>query len=120
MTGVSILETVSVITETTAVFSYAFAFASGCIGLIIGMSTCLAIAIKKDKDLSKPFVGLFCMLVAVIVGYLGGWLGADRVPVQEETRYRVKLTEDLDYKEFSAKYEVIDFNNGVYTIRERD
>jgi hypothetical protein len=29
------------------------------------------------------------------------------------------LTEELDYKEFTEKYEVIDFRDGCYVVKEK-
>lgn len=119
MAGLIILESFLVAIETTLMFNYGFALCGGCVGLVVGMGLCLCIAIKKNKDFSRMFMFLFSMLFVLLGGYLGGWIGAERVPIEEETRYRVELTEELDYKEFIEQYEVIEFEDGIYTVRDR-
>ena len=120
MAGLIVLESFLVAIKTTSVFSYGFALCGGCVGLVVGMGICLYIAIKKNKDFSRMFMFLFSMIFVLLGGYVGGWIGAERIPVEEETRYKVELTEELNYKEFIEQYEVIDFKDGVYTVRKRD
>jgi hypothetical protein len=119
MDGVVILDTISKVTETVSQFSIENAIASGVFGLFVGLSICLGISLKTKYEPSRPFVGMFSMFVAIGIGYLGGWMMAEKTPTKVEEQYVVELTEELNYKEFIEKYEVIDFEDGAYTIRER-
>ena len=120
MSGVVILQTFKVVTESIPSFNHGVGFAVGCVGLIIGMAICLGISIHEEIDMSKLFVALFSLLIAIVLGFMGGWIGAHRTAVAEETRYLVHLTEELNYKEFINTYEILDYQDGTYTIREKD
>lgn len=119
MNGVVILESFTIITETIKSFSVQSAVAAGTVGVFIGLAICLGVSLKTKIEPSRPFVGMFAMFVAIGSGYLGGNILPEKTPSKYETHYKVELTEELDYKEFVEKYEVIDFEDGIYTIRER-
>jgi hypothetical protein len=120
MDGVTIIKTmetaVTVGGFTTPIIAIVGAFLGVGLGLYI---TVIAYA-RFKKELSKPFTGLICMTLASIGILVGGTIGELAEPKTIETTYLVELTEELNYKEFIEKYEVIDFEDGVYTIRERE
>ncbi len=120
MNGVIILDTINKVTEIISQFSFEGAVAGGVFGIFIGLAICLGISLKTKYEPSKLFVGVFSIFVAISVGYLGGWIAAEKVPVEVEKHYIVELTEELNYKEFIEKYEVISFEDGAYTIREKN
>ena len=120
MDGVVVVETFNQVTKYVSEFSTETAIAGGAFGLIVGIAICLMISIKTKYEPSRPFVGMFAMFVAIGIGYLSGWIVSEKIPVETEVHYIVELTEELDYKEFIEQYEVLEYEDGRYIIRERD
>lgn len=42
---------------------------------------------------------------------------SDTALVEYTGQYRVTVTDNVDMNEFTDKYEIVDYNNGVYTIK---
>ena len=135
MDGVIILESFEVASVWVESFSWGGAILASFIlaffGVILGVSIALialAILEKKDgkfasnKQAMKTFWFSFAtpVLIGLILGLLkGGYWLPDVTPTEYETRYKVALESNVNYKEFTDKYEIIDFENNVYTVREK-
>jgi hypothetical protein len=123
MDGVVILESFEVAIAWAETFCWvgavamglALAFFGGPLGVILGLIT-----IDKNKS-------LFCLsiispiLIGLIIGLLkGGYWLSDKTPTEYETQYKIALESNVNYKEFTDKYEIIDFENNVYTVRDKE
>lgn len=129
MTGIVILETFEYgIAYVAAGFGVVSAIALGAIcaitGILVGM--CVAEAMykfiyKKFKTDATLLIVVITMIIMGAIGFVvGGFTMPHREPSEYETRYKVVLTEDVDYKEFTEKYEIIDFEDNIYTVREKE
>ena len=81
--------------------------------------TGLKIKINETSVISIV-ASLICILVRIagIVISLGIFSSADYFNIQEQNgKYRVDVTEEVDMDEFQHTYEIVDYENGVYTIK---
>lgn len=129
MTGMVILETFDYgIAYVVAGFGIPSAIALGVIcaitGILVGMGVAEAMykfVYKKFKTDATFLIVTVTMIIMGAIGFvIGGFTIPHREPSEYETRYKVALTEDVDYKEFTEKYEIIDFEDNIYTVRERE
>ena len=129
MTGIVILETFEYgIAYVAAGFGLPSAVAIGAICAIAGILVGLCVAEVMYKFIYKKFkidatvlIMAVTMIITGAIGFVvGGFALPHREPSDYETRYKVVLTEDVNYKEFTEKYEIIDFENNIYTVREKE
>lgn len=116
MNGVEVLTSNEVVIETLfnwKTFGIAF-------GGILALSIFVGFGFSLIDDID--WVGL---KIGIIVGLLfGGFLGvafgfADGIPVAYETRYKVTVSDEVQMNCFFEKYEVLDQEGKIYTVRER-
>lgn len=117
MNGVTILNQFEVVTKT------ALSWESFWCGVLIGVGIGLIVAIifgLQEGDWLAFFIGLgvFCTLLGLLVGLLGGCVMC-RKPVEYETRYEVSINENVNMQEFMDKYEIIETRGSIYTVREK-
>ena len=115
MTGVEILATTEVATGSSfdmkaaflcLVISILLSFVIGIIGYIIYLDT--------DYILISLCLGAF---VGWIIGTIVGWC----VPKETayETQYKVTISDEVNLNEFLDKYEIVDQEGKIYTVREK-
>lgn len=74
-------------------------------------------------DSHDGVIGVFIFTVTLIVGGLifgsivGGTTGE---PIEYETQYKVTINDSVSMTEFLDKYEIIDQDGKIYTVRERE
>lgn len=115
MIGVEILVSNEVVAESIFNWSVFWKVGGAFLGicLILGFVTSLI----DSKWLSN-------MLSAVIIGVLGGafaggMLGtAYAIPVEYETQYKVITSDEILMNDFFNKYEIVDQEGKIYTVRE--
>ena len=116
MTGVEILSSAQVASE--------FAFNWGnfwlCLGVMLGIGMIAGM-------ISWCFVREWgAILVSLILcGILGLWLGLgtaeqNRTPTAYETHYKVTIDDSVSMNEFLDKYEILDQEGKIYTVKERE
>jgi hypothetical protein len=129
MEGIVILETFEYgIDYVVTGFGIPAAFALGVICAIAGILVGLCVAEVLYNFIYKKFridvTGLIVVVTMIVMGIIGFVIGGFTMPHREpsdyETRYKVVLTEDVGYKEFTEKYEIIDFEDNIYTVREKE
>ncbi len=116
MTGVEILATEEVAIDF--VFNWtAFWIAAGVIFTlccVVGIFISIA-----DYDCTGLVA---CIIVGAIfsclIGYLAG--ACEAKPTKYETHYKVTISDEVSMSEFTEKYEIVDQEGKIYTIRERD
>ena len=79
--------------------------------MIIGM------AFDFFKDLSAGVVGA---LLGIFLGMFMYFIIFHVIVPDEYTAYKVTISESVSMTEFYDKYEIIDVDGKIYTIRERD
>ena len=117
MEGVTILNEFEVVTKT--VFSWESFWWGALIGVGIGLIMAIVFGLQ-EADCFAFFVGLgvFCTLIGLLVGLLGGFVLAPK-PVEYETHYEVSIDENVNMQEFMNTYEIIETRGSIYTVREK-
>ena len=114
MNGVEILASTEVVTEVAynwwlAGFIYlGFIIAGGIIGYLD--SDCF------DRSFAVIFGCIISSLFGIIV--LGMAAVATQTPVAYETQYKVAISDNVSMVDFMEKYEIIDQEGKIYTVRE--
>ena len=88
--------------------------------ILFGLSLLVGFVISKVED---DFIYLFFFLIiGLVCGLFVGWLYGDieGTPTKYETEYKVTISDDVSMNEFYEKYEIIDQEGSIYTIRERE
>ena len=90
------------------------------IGFVIG----LIAAIKEWVDFGWNTYMLWLMLMTTIVGAWVGVLGIifskHETDVVDHIEYKVTVSEDVNFNEFMNKYEVVDQDGKIYTVKDRE
>lgn len=119
MNGVEILTSSEVVANTMfnwKAFWIIFAISFFVIFLI-------SIFIKLVEDLEWFFIPIFTIAVGLIGGVLFGGLFGGTIlatPSEYETQYKVTISDEVSMNEFNEKYEIIDKEGKIYTVREKD
>ena len=117
MTGIEILAEQEVATE------FAFNWTAFWItfGVIFGIFVLIGIITSVCSD---DWPNLLCgIIIGVITGLFFGAMVGDKAlhtPVAYETQYKVTVSDEVPMNEFLEKYEIIDQEGKIYTIRERN
>ncbi len=111
MIGVEILAT-----EKFAV-DYAWDWKAYCMTIAITTVVLAIISfLIRHQDLESILTGLITgLLVGAIVGVLPASINK---PIAYETRYKVTIANEVLMNEFMAKYEILDQEGKIYTVRE--
>lgn len=116
MTGVDILATKEV--AVTFAFNWTCFWIVLAAGGVIG----LFISIYGVVQNGNPWwsIPLFMVLLATFSGAVGVPLGkALGVPIEYETQYKVTISDAVTMSDFLEKYEIVDVDGKIYTVRER-
>lgn len=107
MNGVTILNSYEILTNPSSIFFiviWGFVFTALAFGLL-----CLFIL-----DTSSISTAIF----AVVAGALAVILFCNIPEKKYETRYQVTVDDSVSMNEFQSKYEIIEVEGKIYTVRE--
>ena len=115
MTGVEILATEEVLAES--IFNWITASITGVIVLAIIIAFGIGAQFICDWDdlLCGVFFGA---VIGIMLGSIAGI--ATAIPIKYETRSKVIISDEVSMNEFIEKYEVLDQEGKIYTVRERE
>lgn len=117
MTGVEILAVKEVV-ATTVFYWPAFWIALGV--FLIGMIV-LGLYLNHTQHLGIGVI-TFCIIMGLIggafIGAMGGYLFAE--PTEYENEYKVTIDDTVSMNEFLERYEIIDQEGKIYTVREKN
>lgn len=85
------------------------------LGLILGFAFGM-----QEADFGV-FLGVFLttfLIGSAIFGPIMG-SGIHGTPTEYETQYKVTISDEINFHEFTEKYEIIDQEGKIYTVRER-
>ena len=117
MNGVEILNETQVVAESAFGWTAFWIFGSIIFGLFIVTGIILSIAEGID------FVSWAVIVsVGIILGLLCGFLFGlgHEVPTKYESHYQVIIDDSVLMNDFLDKYEILDQEGKIYTVRERD
>ena len=116
MTGVEILSTAEVVSETTFNWT-AFWIATG---IFFIMALVLIIYVAITEFMGWDFIVPMLIIIMILSPLLGLPMGKlFRTPIAYETQHKVTINESVSMVEFLDKYEIIDQEGKIYTVREK-
>lgn len=117
MNGVEILSSTQVACEFT--FNWIAFWIS--FGAIIGFCLLMSIPPVINGE-CEWWIILICLFIGIIGGSLiGSVLGeVCHTPAAYETHYKVTIDDSVSMNEFIDKYEILDQEGKIYTVREKD
>jgi hypothetical protein len=115
MTGVEILAYQEVVTGYAWNWSAYFIT----IGIVIAFGGLIGLATSDPIEIVQGFVtGIW---IGALFGAVIGVLPASvTLPTEYETRYKVTISDEVSMNDFLERYEIIDQEGKIYTVRERD
>lgn len=116
MNGVEILSAQEV--ATTITYNVPATWIIACVTLVcfIGLGIYMTV---KDKDSVWLLLNFIIGFVAAM--FIGGVVAATTgTTVEYETRYKVTISDEVSMNEFLDKYEIIEQEGKIYTVRERE
>lgn len=119
MNGVEILSQSEVVTARA--FNWvAFSVITVVLFVAVGIGTYLLV--RMELGSSKTGNIAFSICVALILSFMFGGLagGVTSIPTERETHYKVTIDDSVSMNEFLDKYEIIDQEGKIYTVKERE
>lgn len=116
MTGVEILAT----SEVVSAFEFNWIMFWIISGIFVGIMFLIGAASSASSyNLDDLFM---CILFGVLIGPLLGVLvgSGTSTPIEYETHYKVTISDEVSMNEFIERYEIMDQEGKIYTVRERD
>lgn len=120
MTGVEILAA----EEVACAFAFNwFWFFFGFFSIIIGVGFLVFISNGNifDLDLGRDLIAFIIAILfggSIACGLICGNVCAK--PIDYETQYKITIEDSVSMNEFNEKYEIIDQEGKIYTVRERE
>lgn len=117
MTGVEILDETQVVVESA--FGWMAFWIAGSIIFSIFIIIGIVVSIAFCPDLE---IWLLVIVGGIIVGLFFGFLFGEcfKTPTKYETHYQVIIDDSVSMAAFLDKYEIINTEGKILTIRERD
>lgn len=117
MTGVEILATEEVATKFT--FNWTVGLITmAIVAIVLTFVSVFFIFGDPDEWVYWVFSIIWSLLIGALVGAKLG--EACKTPTDYETQYKVTTSDEVLMNEFSEKYEVIEQDGKIYTVRERE
>lgn len=116
MTGIDILATEEVAIE----WAFNWTAWSIIVGIFGGVTLIITIILAASNEVEWVFVPLIttaCILVGALIGLVPGF-GAG-IPTEYETQYKVTISDEVTMTDFLEKYEIIETEGKIYTVREK-
>ena len=116
MTGVEILAVKEVVAATAFCWPVFWAI----LGVFLIGMTILGLYLNYAEYLGIG-IAIFCIILGLISGTLIGALGGGLLaePTEYETEYKVTIDDTVSMNEFLERYEIIDQEGKIYTVREK-
>lgn len=113
MTGVEILAIEEVVTHYE--FSWLIYFT---VLIVISLITCATFYFNEKYPTAQD--ALAGLLVGIVFGALLGFIPAScSIPDEYETHYKVTISDEVSMNDFLEKYEILNQEGKIYTVRER-
>ena len=117
MSGVEILATEEVAIAWASWNWKGFLLTIG-IAFVVGIIAGLLAGIHDDSGLG---ITIFLLIFIACGGLFGVSVGCTTgEPIEYETQYKVVIDDSVPMDEFTEKYEIIDQDGKIYTVREKE
>lgn len=109
------MEGVTILSTGTAMLGLSWG-AAILIGLVVFVFMFFIFSITMvDEPIEYLYAAIFALFITII-GLIPIWASVDTTEV---TEYKVIIDDSVQYVEFTEKYEVVDQEGEIYTVRER-
>ena len=117
MNGVEILSSAEVASE----FAFNWMWFWIGFGIILGISVVMDSVYVFQGEIEWWFT-LVCLVIGIIGGALCGVIigNVGKTPTAYETHYKVTIDDSVSMNEFLDKYEILDQEGKIYTVKERE
>ena len=112
MTGVEILSS----SEVAIAYRFNFGAFFTVLLVLLFVGICF-IFYTKDKDYNDVIV-LSSLMLGIAIGSIVG--AGERIPTEYVTEYKVTISDEVSFNEFIEKYDIVDQEDKIYTVRERE
>jgi hypothetical protein len=116
MDGIEIL---SVIEEPVLLFNEGAFGSTFFITVVISLFIAVYLSITENEWFYFPLFSIIGVLAGVLLGLIAGGLFVQKTDEVEIT-YKVTISEEVSLNDFMEKYEIIDQEDKIYTIREKE
>lgn len=110
MEGVTILN--QFVVESGLISPWLEIGCSLCVLGFLGVVIFGIIAASEGRLLIPLILAALCFFAGVCIGISG--------PQVNETHYQVTISDEVNFNEFNERYEIIEQNGLIYTVRERE
>jgi RsiW-degrading membrane proteinase PrsW (M82 family) len=117
MNGVEILNS-EIIYETTSC-PWLIALFAG-IGFLVSLTCCIFYWIDVCFDAKDIAIVLVCTLVGAIIGVVAFLNITHETDTVDYIEYKVTIDDSVSMNEFLDKYEILDQEGKIYTVKERE
>ena len=117
MTGVEILSSETI--YETEVFWWIIPLFAG-IGLLIGLILAITAGINYGFDGSEIWYVFALIVVFALLGFLGSLISEHEIDIVDHIEYKVTIDDSVSMNEFLDKYEILDQEGKIYTVKERE
>lgn len=117
MNGVNVLNV-----ETIYEFGYLWWLipALAAAGFVIGIIYSIKEWCNTGFD-GADLVGVLVLTIACgFVGFIGAIISEHETDVVDHIEYKVTVSDDVNFTEFMSKYEIVDQEGLIYTVKERE
>ena len=117
MDGVEILSSIEVAIEHA--FNWRVFWVVGIV--ILGIFIAAGVALYKGGDFEVSIIFSFCF-IGIFIGTMFGYLSGESLgrPTKYATEYKVIISDEVSMNEFNKKYEIINQEGRIFTVRERE
>ena len=116
MTGVEILamEEVAIAFGFDVILFLLLWIASILVGALLGLIT------DPNNFCNGWFYGIMVAFLPGLILSLAVGTSAETMPLEYETQYKVIISDEVSMNDFLSKYEIINQEGKIYTVRERN
>ena len=90
------------------------------VGLLIGLIVAIVNWIDFGFDSDNIWLIIGCTVIGAYVGFLGSIISEHETDTVDYIEYKVIVSEDINFTEFMDKYEILDQEGKIYTVKERE
>ena len=90
------------------------------IGFVVG----LILAIRMWIDLGFNGAGICCIIactgLGLVIGFIVVGISKEPTDIVDYVEYKVTISDEVNFNEFADKYEILDQEGKIYTVKEKN
>ena len=116
MNGIEILSS----KEVASMFSFNWTSFGVLAGVLFAVFIVIGLIFSvKDKDWA--YLTLSSIVGIILAAMFGGLFGTiTSTPTEYETQYKITISDEVSMNKFAEKYEILDQEGKIYTVREKE